>query len=370
VAGHNWPILRSLPVVQAFNSGRYLLFVSFFLSLVAGTGSLYLYKALGTKWGITRIFTFLLLFIFVDLGPTTFQHPYRESGTLFAAIPPALKYGELNTRLDEPIPNHRIVYTTSGHYPNHAITWMQINTSIPHSLYIHPGHSLAGSAFGYPFRLEMNRIFEGITRSDHLSKREDADIIFAGVHLLNAQHLLIPQPKFVESLYYKFQNVRPVIVSSRTSPWDYPVLTLSEAETQIAFRKMVRAMGFNSRNRTSERILLLDADGEEDLGTSPKANVLRHQVWNQRVELDLHVSADCFARLAYAYYPNLEVTVDGERVTPMQTAGRFIALRLSEGEHKIVLEGKLSTLRRALLIMNLCLLAVVTGMIYWNKRKA
>ena len=51
------------------------------------------------------------------------------------------------------------------------------------------------------------------------------------------------------------------------------------------------------------------------------------------------------------------MTVNDRPVTPLQTAGRFIALRLEAGEHRIVLEARLSPLRRTLLALDLCLLA-------------
>ena len=61
------------------------------------------------------------------------------------------------------------------------------------------------------------------------------------------------------------------------------------------------------------------------------------------------ISARCYARLSYAYFPYLQVTVDGMPVQPMQTAGRFIALPLEAGERDIVLKAQLSPLRRGLL---------------------
>jgi hypothetical protein len=310
-----------------------------------------------------------MLVVLVDLGPTTFQHPYLASGALLTAVPPDLKRGELNADLNKPVPNHRIAYTTTGNYPNHAITWFLINTGLPHTLYIHPEHPLSGSAFGHPFKNEMNHFFANLENPGNLSSGKNADLMLAGFHLLNTQHVIIPQTEFTESLYYNFRNVRPVVVSARTTPWDFPVLEMSETETQEAFRRMVRAMGLNVKDRTCERILLLGSNGEKNLRTSPKANVIRHQVWNQRVELDLHVSADCFARLAYSYYPYLKVTLDGKPITPMQTAGRFIALKLSEGEHRIVLEGTLSPLRKGLLVMDLCLLLLAIGVIQYRKMR-
>ena len=81
-----------------------------------------------------------------------------------------------------------------------------------------------------------------------------------------------------------------------------------------------------------------------------------HKAWNQRVAMCVYVSEPCFARLAYAYYPHLDVTVNGKPAVPLQTAGRFIALRLDAGEHRIVLEPRLSPLRRWLLIVDVGLL--------------
>ncbi len=64
-------------------------------------------------------------------------------------------------------------------------------------------------------------------------------------------------------------------------------------------------------------------------------------------------------RLAYAYYPFLEVTVNGAAVLPIETADRFIALKLDGGEHAITIEARLSPLRRALLWIALVVLLVV-----------
>jgi hypothetical protein len=72
----------------------------------------------------------------------------------------------------------------------------------------------------------------------------------------------------------------------------------------------------------------------------------------------VHVSEPCFIRLAYAYYPYLRVTVDGQSVTPYQTTGGFIALRLDAGAHRIALEPYLSPIRRALLAVDLVLVAL------------
>ena len=94
---------------------------------------------------------------------------------------------------------------------------------------------------------------------------------------------------------------------------------------------------------------------------------MEHRAWNQRVEMRLRVTESCFARLAYARYPHLDVILDGKVVDPFETVDRFIALRLEPGEHHIVLEPRLSPLRRGLLALDLLLL-LVAGVVLWRSR--
>ena len=100
-----------------------------------------------------------------------------------------------------------------------------------------------------------------------------------------------------------------------------------------------------------ERILIRGLEGERDLGTTPTARVLAHRVDHQQVEMRVAVSARCHARLAYGYFPYLQVTVDGSPVEPMETAGRFMAVPLEAGEHDIAIRARLSPLRKGLLLL-------------------
>ena len=65
VFGHGAPPLRYIEVIQAMNSARFLLFVTFFLALCCGFGA----RALQLRF--RGIFTVLLLAVCIDLGPTT-----------------------------------------------------------------------------------------------------------------------------------------------------------------------------------------------------------------------------------------------------------------------------------------------------------
>ncbi len=163
-------------------------------------------------------------------------------------------------------------------------------------------------------------------------------------------------------------TVSPVVVSPRVAGWDHPLKRSADTQTQEALLRLLKATGVNTEENTCDQILLTGYEGREDLGTSPSVEVLEHRVWNQRVELRIRTSSPCFARLSYAYYPHLRVTVNGQEVAPLQTAGRFIALRLSGGEHQIVLDPVLSPLRRGLLTLNLVLLAAAAFAWVYTRR--
>ena len=77
----------------------------------------------------------------------------------------------------------------------------------------------------------------------------------------------------------------------------------------------------------ADRIYVLPMAEPVDLGTNPSVEVLSHRVWNQRVEIRCRVAEPCFARLAYAYYPYLRVRVDGEPITPYETADNTVVWR-------------------------------------------
>ena len=111
-----------------------------------------------------------------------------------------------------------------------------------------------------------------------------------------------------------------------------------------------------------------DAKYPSILGT-PEIELLEHRVKNQRVELQVKTSAPCFVRLAYAYYPHMDVLVNGVKVRPMQTVGGFIALELGRGQQRIELLPRLSLLRTGLLWLNGLVLLLGVVLIGYEDRR-
>ena len=107
------------------------------------------------------------------------------------------------------------------------------------------------------------------------------------------------------------------------------------------------------------------APAVEELATVDQDAVAR---LHDSVELDLRVTAPCYARLAYTYFPALEVLVNNRPVEPLRTAAGFICLPLETGNNKIVLQARLSPLRQVLLGVDLVLLAIGLGAFIRSKK--
>jgi hypothetical protein len=357
VFGYRWPVLRDLQVVQALNAGRYLLFVVAFLSATAGAAVAVLSPRPG------RLYTIVLLLLLVDLGTTTFQHPYLPGGQSDSVVPmPSNKLDELREERDRQpagqLPDHRVYYATGDEYRPRAIAWLPVMAGARSFLTNHNEAPLAVRAFGEPLERVTNPVLESEGRG--IDNPED---YLAGLHLLNVKKAYAltadtSQPTGWSVLSWSFPGFEPVVVSPRAIGWSYPASEFGTPASGERVLDLIRTMGVNSVTGTCKQILLADSTFAQDLGGAPFVEVLSHRAWNQRVELRVRITGPCFARLAYAYYPYLRVTVDGEGVRAMPTAGRFIALRLEAGEHTILLEPYLSPLRRALLGVDLVLLAV------------
>ena len=371
VFGYRWP-LGSLSVVQAFNAGRYLLFVVFFLSVTAGAGSValvYFYRS--RKTGL-HIFTILLLVMVADLAPATFQQPYLpynelDRPKLVGTKATHLLRSEAARFPDGEIPNYRTFFATDTEYRPLSVSYLSIKTGLVTLLGLYNEAPLATIFFCHPLEKSLN---SEIRKAEKLASPAGYDFgpLRDGLYLSNTKRYMAHDSNKKTLFNWTLPVSSPVVVSSMIVSRDLPVRNHVDDQARLALLKLIRTIGVNQDENTCDQILLTGYEGKEDLGTSPSVQVLEHRTWNQRVEMVIRTSSPCFARLAYAYYPYLSVTVNGKKVTPYQTAGGFIALRLSEGEHRIELEPVLSPLRRGLLGLSLSILAACLAYFGWRAR--
>ena len=374
VFGYRLEPLRSLPVVQALSAARYLLFAAFFLALMVGVGAQCTAKLRG--WNPGRVFSVLLLVVVVDLGPTTLQQPFRKFEFYIDELLGRLRK-ERGVLPEGELPGERLLSTIGEMHPYLMFSRIYFETGIP-SPQADPGKLLkAADLFANPFSRFLDRVLRDLHLAEEREEMVRSRAIAAGLRLLNVRHVLaMQQDDSFKRLRWGGQS--PVLVSPRIVGYPLDELQKGPSEEEIdrllwapgvltrmerlkeayPVIRLIEEMGVDIRENTCAQLLLAGYDGTDNLETTPAVRVDEHQVRNQRVKIQVRVSADCYARLAYAYYPHLQVKVDGREVKPLQTAGGFICLPLEEGKHEIVLEARLSPLRRGLLALDLLLLAL------------
>ena len=157
---------------------------------------------------------------------------------------------------------------------------------------------------------------------------------------------------FRSFLLYRDQS--PIVVAPQLIPFSGEITPLA----------LIDSMVIAPASAQSKRILARDISLAQDRGGQPRIEVLDHRVYGERVRLQVRVDRPCFARLAYAYFPFLAISLDGHPIPFVQTAGRFIAIELEAGEHVIEIQATLSPLRRSLLALAAALVLLASALLY------
>ena len=376
VFAYRLPPFNMLSLIHASNAARYLLFLAFFLALSAGIGTRLLLRHRPWRLSRNRCFTLLLLLLLIDLFPTTFLHAYerpRDRATaIFANI---WKASAAFTARDE-LPHYRVQWIDKDKFSFHRMAYPLFMSETPISEAFHPGELRVRSAFVAPFLHTARHLAPTlITKPDPFSPYP---LLTAGFYLLNTRYVLLSSKNaaFQISLTHS-----PIVVSSRLVSYDAEAAAehadqvranlkvdslFARSISQVLW--VIEQMGVHFQDNACERIFIR-GDEDSDLQTTPTAQVLAQVVEHQQVKMKVAVSATCYARLSYAYFPYLHITVDGTPVQPMETAGRFIALSLDAGEHDIVIQARLSPLRRNLLYLKLILLSIALALVFIEHRR-
>ena len=379
IFAYRLPPFNMLSLVHASNASRYLLFLAFFLALAAGIGTLMLLQHRPGQRSRNRCFTLLFLFLWIDLFPTTFLHPYqkspdRSSGAFFKDIwktsIPFSERGEL--------PNYRVHWIDKDQFPYFRMAYPLFMHETPISEAFHPGELRTRSTFTDPF-LQVARYMapDLAAKPDRFNTNETEMVLLrSGFYLLNTRYVILSSKKNARQLSLAPNS--PIVVSSRLVSYDpesaYHVEITGANLDSLSARSIsqvlwiIGKMGIRPNNNSCEHIFIRDWE-ENDLGTKPTAQVLAHVVRHQQVQMKVAISEACYARLSYAYFPYLQITVDGMPVEPLETAGRFIALPLEAGEHDIVIQARLSPLRRGLIGFSGVMLLVALALVFMEQKR-
>ncbi len=320
VFAYRWAPLQALPVVTALNSGRYLLFVCFFAALFAGVGAATLrrWRPLTARG---RVLLFPLLLVLIDLGPTTLQQPFTKAVNNPTYYPLDIieelqTEGEALDLAAGELPNYRLFTNLADMHIFLATTWLMCRTDLPTPQADHRHILSSMSAFVGPFERYLNYLIHHFEADeDEESVTQRIDIARAGLQLLNARHLLDTHE---ENGVLTLTNAAatPIIVAPTLAPFPaLPNKSVDEDHISYALKQqpentqlqtlaelfpvaqLIADMELGTSGNRSARIFVPDVE-PSSFGTEPSAEVISHRVWHQRVEMQVQISAACYARLA------------------------------------------------------------------------
>jgi hypothetical protein len=139
-----------------------------------------------------------------------------------------------------------------------------------------------------------------------------------------------------------------------------PILTsmqLSVANNQN-LKDIIDEMNINEDRNFCHQILLSNRATNYTIlnkNTEKKSslNLLSHITKNRLVKFHFQVDMDCFINLAYSYYPDLKITLDGRRVREVfETALGLICIYVPGGKHTVVITPGFSKLRQVLSVFS------------------
>jgi hypothetical protein len=163
-----------------------------------------------------------------------------------------------------------------------------------------------------------------------------------------------------------YSEATPVIVSCRVKPRPaapYSRVAIQNYYIASDWQEFVADLGLDPETGVAERIFTTGLDDSLPGDQAPGCRVGAVRTESERVELQLDVNRDCYARLAYSYYPELRVLDNGRETQVWETADHFLLIRLAPGRHLVRIQPTTTGLRRstgllsaAALILTLALL--------------
>ncbi len=391
VFAYRYPPLNWLQLIQAFNASRFLLFFSFFLSLAAGFGCFLLLRYRAFSARRSRIFALVVGVVLVDLGSTTFLHPYRSDESTPTGLPDEIFSGLRSEGAAAALPTYRAQWIADDVHRALSIGQMLFLGRVPTLEAFHPGELRAFDDFTGPFSDLARKVLMRIEDPGEFATDAYAGLLEAGFFLANTRYVLVTSQRGF-GYVLPFAESAPIAVAPRVVAYADAMVDSIKINALIArdldlasadsldLRRIksllwtLSGMELRPWDLACERIYIRDCirdcEEEVDLQTTPTAQVLEHVVGHRQVNLRVRVSQACYARLSYAYFPFLHVSVDGQRVEPLQTAGRFMAVKLAAGEHEIAIVARLSALRLALLWAALAGGGIAALLVYGEYKKS
>ena len=345
------PFVRDFEAIQSMGSGRFLLFVVFFLSGCVAFACREHSRVGGTQ----RLLPILLAVIALDLGTTTVRQPYHFSREKAYVNLGSLKE-DLLTHTNTPRQFSSSRFFHSYHPVNNLTAAMGRRATIYGPYHEHPR---ADDRFIKPF---LDRAVAEVGGSDQEVRTvigsPVGSILLEGFHLLATQYFLRPKPGG-GIVQLDFGDTSPIIVSNE-------LRHAQTAETASDPFMILSEMRVYPVGHRADRILIPDRIPEAAHPEPATIQLHGHETRIADTSIRFSVSGPAFVRLSYAYYPFLAVRLNGKQVDVFETLDGFVGLAVPPGEHHLSIEGHLSPARRVILALIGCL---SLGIVLWSRRK-
>lgn len=353
-------LLMMIPYLHTYNQPRLLNILAFMVIFLSGTGFYYL----GRKYnGQLRIFLIVLILVFADLIPATFQDTagkqYGENARPFfdhlrenfkapaGQIPPF--------RADLIGRNHRSVVNNWRAYDAFVA-----ETGIP---------VITEQIWDYARSKEFIQYFH-----DHLYGRDpriNLERFMKFYALFNTRFLLssmgLPREPFKsyqqngEVVLAELPEHAPVYFSSRLVRTDY--------STNMFF-SVLDSIRIDPAGRRMDQVPVSDS-ASEDLGSpAGETDLLEHSVTFDRVFMKVKTEKPVFAVLSYAAYPTIRLLVDGKETPHSRTVYGYLVVKLAAGTHTIwILPGRTAAARFFFYLPLSLFVLILAYTVYYLRKK-
>lgn len=396
----NIPLMSRIPLIGDLPAERFLIFALLFAVLLAGYG----YRFLCDRFAVDWLWLPILALLFLDMSPRMFYNVYRPAERLLESREYVYRklYGKRDGRLLDVAVEGRDPSRRLNRYPANAYLFAGVPVVFGPPYYqFAPKSMLYAYAWADDIAQEFldstqealsNRALCElrllaakyiVTLPTHKGSEEGVTYVFLKKGLIWDDTLLRQVISLAErqetaesdSIYIRqpfaigtFENLTPVVVAPRLVPWparEYD--TLHSYYIASDWQEVVDAYGLDPMNGVAEQIPIRSRLPEEGLQSAPipalHFTMNRFRLEHELVELVITVNNDCYARLAFSYYPELLVSVDDRPVPVMETADHFCAIRLPRGQHTVIIKPVITPLRQKTAVLSgLALLGCVIGL--------
>lgn len=341
-------------ILQTITASRFQLFIAFFLSVSAG------YAVGSVTFREKSILPIGLLLLFLDLGLSTVRMPYHQYDPLISAgvKKERLESIQRNASMEKrhQYEGARVLNPSKSHNNQ-----MMVLGGVASSVVMYEEHTLVDGHFlrpltqfaGHALREKASGGSKAWLATDEGRRTLEALV------LTNTRDFMTFAKGESRLLDLRLPLASPIHVSSVAES-----AALIDRMSSDSVLTLVGRMALSPKDRRVEKILVVHRASEILAGEEePSVTVGKEEVYVDRVRLEVETNRPCFARLAFGYYPQLSVLVNGQDAETWMTAGGFTALRLSGGRSVIEIAGRFSNLRKALLAFDIMLLL---GLLAWR----